>query len=268
MEKEKRKFRINAYSIYTIIAYFTIYSIAGFVIETLFGIFSKGVLESRQNFLYGPFCAIYGLGAITMIIGLRGCPKNFKSLFFGGFIVGSIIEYAVSFIGELIFNVKWWDYSNMPFNLNGRICIYYSIFWGILAVIFMQYIHPNIDKFLNKFRNNFSIKTLKNIIIVLAIIQFLDFCITCYALEMFIIRKVHEYDLNVENKEKIETMYNNIYQNKPISDFIYTFFNDKKMIKTFPNLKIEDVDKNIIYLDTLVGDIVPYFYKFNTKMNT
>ena len=91
MEKEKRKFRINAYSIYTIIAYFTIYSIAGFVIETLFGIFSKGVLESRQNFLYGPFCAIYGLGAITMIIGLRGCPKNFKSLFFGGFIVNLIL---------------------------------------------------------------------------------------------------------------------------------------------------------------------------------
>ena len=69
-------------------------------------------------------------------------------------------------------------------------------------------------------------------------------------------------------KEKIEIMYNNIYQNKPFSDFIYTFFNDKKMIKTFPNLKIEEDDKNIIYLDTLVGDIVPYFYKFNTKMNT
>ena len=265
MEKEKRKFRIRGYSVYTIVAYFTIYSIAGFIIETLFGILTKGVLESRQSFLFGPFCAIYGLGAIAMILGFRFCPQNFKSLFLGGFIAGSIIEYVISLFGELIFNVKWWDYSDMPFNLNGRICIYYSIFWGILAVIFMQYIHPNMDKLLNKFKNKFSVKTLKTIIVVLAIIQFLDFCITAYALEMFTIRKVHEYDLNVENKDKIEIMYNNIYQNKQISDYIYRFYNDKKMIKTFPNLKIEDVNKNMIYFDTLVGNIVPYFYKFNIK---
>lgn len=265
MENEKREIRIKGYSLYTIAVYFTIYSIAGFIIETLFGILTKGVIESRQSFLYGPFCAIYGLGAVAMIIELKFYSKNFKSLFLGGFIVGSIVEYIVSLIGEFIFNVKWWDYSDMPFNLNGRICIYFSIFWGILAVIFMQYIHPNINKLLNRFRNKFSVKTLKNIVIALVIFQILDLCITSYALKMFTIRKVHEYDLNVENKEKIEIMYNNIYQNRLISNFIYRFFNDKKMIKTFPNLKIEDIDKNIIYFNKLVGDIVPYFYKFDLK---
>ena len=68
---KKKKFTIMGLSIWRILAYFIIYSVVGYIIETLFGIVTKGRWESRQSFLYGPFCAIYGLGAVIMIIFLH-----------------------------------------------------------------------------------------------------------------------------------------------------------------------------------------------------
>ena len=59
-----------------------------------------------------------------------------------GFIIGSLTEYIISYLGEIFFNVVWWDYSNMPVNLNGRICVFYSIFWGLLAIYLVSYINP------------------------------------------------------------------------------------------------------------------------------
>ena len=138
IKKEKKKITILGINLWEILAYFIIYSIAGYFIETSFALIRYGVLESRQSFLYGPFCSIYGIGAVVMIIFLQYFKKNNITLFIGGFLIGSITEYLVSLIGEWILHVKWWDYSNMPFNLNGRICISYSIFWGVLAIILMK----------------------------------------------------------------------------------------------------------------------------------
>src|SRR5699024_9100506 len=107
------------------------YSILGFIIETLFGLCTKGVIESRKSFLYGPFCAIYGLGAVVMLIFLQYFKKNNGTLFLGGFLIGSIVEYLVSWIGEMLLHVKWWDYSAVPFNIQGRVCVFFSLFWGI-----------------------------------------------------------------------------------------------------------------------------------------
>ena len=122
---KKRKFTIMGLSIWRILAYFIIYSVVGYIVETIFGIITKGVWESRQSFLYGPFCAIYGLGAAIMIIFLHKYSKNYTRLFIGGFIVGSIVEYLVSWIGEMLLGVKWWDYSDMPLNIMEE---YVSIF--------------------------------------------------------------------------------------------------------------------------------------------
>ena len=98
----KKGFTIFGISIWRILAYFIIYSIAGYIIETVFGLLTKGVIESRKSFLYGPFCAIYGVGAVIMIVSLQYFKKNNYTLFFGGFVVGSIVEYLVSLIGEFI----------------------------------------------------------------------------------------------------------------------------------------------------------------------
>ena len=79
-----------------------------------------------------------------MILFLQYFEKNGFTLFVGGFLIGSVTEYLVSLIGELILHVKWWDYSNMPLNINGRICFYYSVFWGVLAIFLMRVVQPKV----------------------------------------------------------------------------------------------------------------------------
>ena len=263
---KKKSFTILGISIYKILAYFIIYSIMGYIVETLYGIMTKGVWESRQSFLYGPFCGIYGLGAVVLILSLQYFNKSANKLFIGGFIVGSIVEYLVSLIGELIFHVKWWDYSHMPLNINGRICVYFSILWGFLAVYFMMSFHPKIEKLITKIENKKSMKSLKVTTILLSVFLLFDLLITMYALKAFMIRKVYENNLNVSDKEYvINNAYNKLYGNEKKANFIYKYFSDEKMIKTFPNLKIQDLDGNILYLSQYVGNIQPYYLKIFDK---
>ena len=75
-ESKKEPLKIQGFTITTLLAYFIIYSIVGFIIETIFGILTKGVLESRKSFIIGPFCSIYGLGAVIMILALQKFKKN------------------------------------------------------------------------------------------------------------------------------------------------------------------------------------------------
>lgn len=269
-KKLKRKFTINGISIWRILAYFIIYSVAGYIIETIYGMITKGVWESRQSFLYGPFCGIYGLGAVVMIVCLHKFPKKYNVLFVGGFIVGSIVEYAVSLFGELVLGVKWWDYSNMPLNLNGRICVYFSIFWGFLSIYLIASLNPKIDRLIDWIKSKFKTqKTLKTFVITVFTLLMLDCIATGFAIEFFLVRMIAKNDLNVPNKELVIEQYNKIYGNEKLSNFIYTFWGDKKMIKTFPNLKVNDVDGNIIYMDSLL-DIQPFYlrvHNINNKNN-
>ena len=260
---ETKHWKICGITIWRIIAYFIIYSVIGYFIETVFGLLTKGRLESRQSFLYGPFCGIYGLGAVLMILPLQKFKKNNYSLFFAGFVIGSIIEYFVSLIGELIFHIKWWDYSNMILNINGRICVTFSIFWGLLAIYLMSDINPRIDRLIDRIKSRIPKNAMKIIILVITIFLLADIIITCYALQMFTIRIVHENDLNVSFKNLVDEQYERIYvKDKKQSEIIYKFFNNEKMIKTFPNIKIKDIDGNILYFDCYVGDIKPYYYDF------
>ena len=215
--------------------------------------------------LYIPFCAIYGLGAVIMIIFLHKYQKKYNALFIGGFIVGSITEYLVSLFGEMILGVKWWDYSGMPLNLNGRICVYFSIFWGFLGMYLIASLNPKIDRLINWIKSKIkSIKTLKGITIAVIIFLLIDCIATGFAIDFFLIRMIAKNDINVENKEAVMQEYNVIYGNEGLSNFIYTFWGDKKMIKTFPNLKTIDKDGNIIYMDSLL-DIQPYYMQIYDK---
>ncbi len=266
-KKAKKRLTINGISIWRILAYFIIYSVAGYIIETLYGMITKGVWESRQSFLYGPFCGIYGLGAVVMILCLHKFPKKYNVLFIGGFIVGSIVEYAISLFGEVVLGVKWWDYSNMPLNINGRICVYFSIFWGFLGMYLIISLNPKVDKIINWIKSKFKTqKALKSFVVTVFTLLMIDCIATAFAIEFFLVRMIVKNDLNVANKEAVQEQYDKIYGNENLSKFIYTFLGDKKMIRTFPNLKINDKDGNIIYMDSLL-DIQPYYLKVHDIRN-
>ena len=266
----KKKRTINGISIWRILAYFIIYSVLGYIIETIYGMITKGVWESRQSFLYGPFCGIYGLGAIVMIICLHKFPRKFNTLFIGGFIVGSIVEYVVSFVGELLLGVKWWDYSNMPLNINGRICVYFSVFWGFLGIYLIASLNPKVDKIIDWTKSKFkTYKGLKTFVMTVFILLMIDCVSTAFAIEFFLVRMIVQNDIDVANKGAVIEQYDKIYGNEKLSKFIYQFWGDKKMIRTFPNLKVKDKNGNIVYMDSLL-DIQPYYFKvhdINNKNN-
>lgn len=266
MKDKKRSFKILGISIWRLLAYFIIYSFIGFVIETLFALFMYNVLESRQSFLYGPFCGIYGVGAVIMIMFLnKYFNKNNHILFLGGFIVGSVVEYLISLIGEMMLNVRWWDYSNRFLNINGRICLLYSIFWGLLAIYLMRVINPRVDKLINWLKTKININVAKTLTFITTILLFIDCVTSGFAISFCLIRKSVENNLNIANKEQTIEAYNKIYGNEKLKEFIYKYWNDEKMVLTYPNLTLKLEDGKIMYVKDLTPEIKPYYHKFNER---
>lgn len=127
------------------IDYFLIYSFLGWLLESVYKtIYAKKFINS--GFLIGPVCPIYGMGALIMYVFLSGYNNNPLHVFVIGFVVLSIWEYIVAWALEKIFNAKYWDYSNNKFNINGRVCLLNSIFWGVLGVVFIYFIHPFVQE--------------------------------------------------------------------------------------------------------------------------
>lgn len=243
-----------------ILAYFIIYSFLGFIIETIFGMLTKGVVESRQSCLYGPFCCIYGLGAAVMIPGLQKFKKRNWTLFLAGAIEGSIVEYIISWVGEMIFHIKWWDYSNMPFDINGRICLLFTIFWGILALVLIRLINPYIERFIDKIPAKlFGIITIGGTILLI-----IDLLITAFGLQVFYTRFINTYNLNLK-EDKYLMVSQDVLDNKIIQKLSNTMFSDEKILRTFPNIKFKDDDGNIIWVKDILTDIQPYYFKISNK---
>lgn len=255
---KKVKKGIFGYSFWQVLEYFIIYSVLGCIIETLYGLLTKGVIESRQSMLYGPFCCIYGLGAICLLCIPKSAKKNNWTLFIAGFIIGSVLEYIVSMVGEVIFNIKWWDYSNFPLNINGRICVYFSIFWGILTICLNKVINPTVDKLLAKV----PIKVLHILTAIIIVFMAFDFIISSFALKMFETRVIYNYNLDVQGVEDYYEDYLHIYQNNPgLKEFVDKVFSDEKMLKTFPNIKFTLQDGSILWIKDVLTDIKPYYIK-------
>lgn len=127
---------------------------AGVVIELLWCLLTRGYLESRSGLVYGPFNMLYGAGAVALTAALYNYRNKGKWIsFLGGFLVGSVVEYVCSWGQEMLFDSVSWDYSNMPYNLNGRICLLYSVFWGILGVVWVKSIYPIMAKLILKIPN-------------------------------------------------------------------------------------------------------------------
>lgn len=133
-----------------LLLYFLLYSFIGWLLETSYGFIVLGHFTKR-GFLFGPLCPIYGWGAVILISILNKYKSNSLKLFFYSAIIFSVFEYIAGFALDALFAARWWDYTNDFMNLNGRISIFYSFAWGIIAIIFINHIHPFIEKHLKKF---------------------------------------------------------------------------------------------------------------------
>lgn len=129
------------FNYYNLIYFFAFYSFAGWCIEVLYYFKNEHKFVNR-GFLYGPFCPIYGCGAVSLVVFLDNYKNNIFILFFLAVVLTSVLEYFTGFILEKSFKTKWWDYTDDPFNIHGRVCLIYSLMWGVGEVIIIRIIHP------------------------------------------------------------------------------------------------------------------------------
>lgn len=142
----KKNKKLSRFQLYFL--YFLIFALIGWIMETLYSVYELGHFTKR-GFLYGPLCPIYGWGAIILIIFFNQYKNKNLKLFIYAAVVFSVFEYLVSYGMDALFAAKWWDYTNEFFNLNGRISIFYSVMWGISAILFVNFIYPYFKKKIN-----------------------------------------------------------------------------------------------------------------------
>ena len=128
------------------VVYFAIYSFMGWIYECFFAIATKHEWENR-GFMFGPVIPIYGVGGVSIMILLHVCelhhltPSVWQLFLIGAF--GSVIlEFSTHLFLEKMFHAYWWDYSNMPFNIQGRVCLPYTICFGGAAILVAKVIAP------------------------------------------------------------------------------------------------------------------------------
>lgn len=165
-------------SIRYLILYFLIYAFIGWLLETGYSFVVLGHFTKR-GFLFGPLCPIYGWGAIILITFLTKYKSHSLKLFFYAALVFSIFEYIVGFGLDALFAAKWWDYTNDFMNLNGRISIFYSFAWGIIAILFLNHIHPYIEKKVKKVLKKIPLLTQLLIIKGFVIVYLIDTVLSC-----------------------------------------------------------------------------------------
>ena len=157
----------------------------------------------NSGFLYGPFCPMYGIGAVIMLLASK-ISNNILIIFLMAVTIFTVWEYVVAVVLEKLFKTKYWDYSNIRFNFQGRICLKNSIYWGILGVILVLIIQPCIEKLLNLIPDNI----LLYINIVLSIAILVDTSITIFKI-MFIDKKIRQvFELGDMIKEKVSELKN------------------------------------------------------------
>ena len=201
--------------LYKLLWVFYLGSFLGVVVEVIWCLVIHGYIESRTALVYGPFNPLYGVGAVALTLALYRYRNRGPWLsFLSGMLVGSAVEYGCSFLQELILGSRSWDYSHLPFNLNGRICLLYSIFWGVLGVLWIKRLYPLMAKWILKIPNRVG-KALTWVVFAFFV---LNAAVTCLALARWIQRM------------------DDIPPQNAFMEFVDERFTDERMEKIFPGM--------------------------------
>ena len=127
-----------------------VYSLLGWCGEMIYCSAGQRKLCEKRGFLNGPICPIYGHGALVVLLCLNGGCKNPLLTFLLGAILTSLVEYVTSYAMEKLFHMRWWDYSQYKFQINGRICLLNSTLFGLASVFLCHFANPPIASWLTK----------------------------------------------------------------------------------------------------------------------
>lgn len=120
---------------------FFLYSFLGWCTEVIFQTFKTGEFINR-GFLIGPVCPIYGFGVAAVVLLIDPIADHLFQAYLVAALVPTILEYLVGWLTEKILHTRLWDYSKMPLNINGYVCLLFSLIWGAACLIVYYFIHP------------------------------------------------------------------------------------------------------------------------------
>lgn len=226
--------------------YWIIYSFIGWILETVYCSILSGKFEER-GFLNGPLVPIYGFGAMIILATLLPYAFNPVLVFLLGLILTSSLEYLTSYIMEKAFKMRWWDYSEMFMNINGRVCLLNSTMFGALSLILVEYIHPVIVDLVA----NISMEYLNYIAFTLFAVVIIDFIASLRATlnlqsRLFELNNI-KYEIE-KLKSKLEGSYE--IRLKELNDSYDTLkatlkTREVRLLKAFPRLKSESLQEFI-----------------------
>ena len=245
---------------------FWLYAVLGWVMETaLVSIQSKRFVN--RGFLMGPYCPIYGTGGV-LLLSLAPYKNSPFLVFILAIIICSIVEYLTSYILEIIYKVRWWDYSDRFFNINGRICLFNSICFGLLGMLMVSFLNPIFMDLINKIPRNILIV----ISLVILIITLIDMTVTISC--MFNIRKTivnlkdktltNLFKKNQDSTEEISKKVKNILKEKGfVSKHLQDAFSNLKVYRNNLFLKTEKMVKTgkietIVVVSSILSIIIGY----------
>lgn len=167
-------------TLYDIFNWFYVYSFLGWLVESTYvSIVHKKIVN--RGFMTGPFCTIYGFGALIVYLLLYPVEDSILYLFLGGCLLATALEYLTGVIMELLFHTNWWDYSNKKFQFQGKICLSSSLAWGCYSVLLFKIIHP----FVNFVTHLYSTSTGVILLVMVTILSIGDFSLSLvYALKL------------------------------------------------------------------------------------
>lgn len=175
-EKPKKIFA-EKWGFAQIFMFFTIGCIIGVYYEQILTLITDGVWESRKGIIYGPFNPVYGAGFALFVffLGKHNATRKWYLTFLYSAILGGVAEYSLSWISEVLFNSKSWDYSGYFLNIGGRTTVPFMMFWGLGGLIFMYFIYPFICKLLQKIPYSFAKVAFPILVVFLILDMFVSY---------------------------------------------------------------------------------------------
>ena len=210
---------------YKIILLFIIGAFLGDITETIFCRVTAGVWMSRSSVVWGPFSIVWGLAlALVTLLLYKYKDRSESFLFLTGTLLGGAYEYLCSVFTELVFGKVFWDYSDIPFNLGGRINLLYCFFWGIAAVVWFKKIFPKIEMLIERI----PVVSGKVITWVLLVFMVCNIGVSCMALVRYDERSRESKTLqSQETKDNLKSW----------QKWMDKHYDDAKMNKIYPNAK-------------------------------
>lgn len=220
---------------FTYFILFLIYSFVGWAIEVVVT-FNKDKKFVNRGFLLGPYCPIYGFSSIIMILYLSRYRSSFVTVFLLAVVVCSIMEYLVSYIMEKLFKARWWDYSNRKFNINGRVCLENSIWFGLLGALLIYIVNP--------FLSNVIAMISDKVLIIVGSVLLVIF-ITDLIISLNVTIKIKNTITKLIKKDSTEDF------NHKIKEIINGKILNRRLFKAFPKIKINVKDKVIDFKNNI-----------------